>query len=223
MHGIKKKRILDAVERMEREMCSAGKKIFITSVMICALSGLIGCGKSAEDAEQAGASAVEAENLPTPEDIAERQEGMNPEEPEDGWTDAQVPGQGEESGSTLEDGEKLHYIEEDRDLYGDIWEVGDGQFTVIEIYTDKTEDGGEIMAAPADGTDEQEEAPKITVAYDENTKFIKKKIWDGGAGHEETEGSAADLREGFTAEMNGSYEGDVFHATEIVIVEVILN
>ena len=31
-----------------------------------------------------------------------------------------------------------------------------------------------------------------------------------------------DLQKGFTAEMWGSYEGNVFHATAIKIVEVIL-
>lgn len=44
-----------------------------------------------------------------------------------------------------------------------------------------------------------------------------------GADYEENEGSAADLKKGLTAEMNGGYEGDVFHAAEILIVEVILN
>ena len=60
------------------------------------------------------------------------------------------------------------------------------------------------------------------MVYDDNTIFEKQKIWDGGASHEETEGSAADLQKGFTAEMWGSYEGDVFHATAIRIAEVIL-
>lgn len=207
-------------------MYSKKKWIFITTVMITMILGITGCGKSTEDADQAGASVVEAEDLPTSEDEAESQEGMNHEESEAGGADAQAPGQesGEgEPAPAAESGKEFHYIEEDKDLYGDIWEIGDGQFTVIEIYTDKTEDGGDIMVLPADGTGAQEEAPKITVAYDENTKFIKKKIWDGGANYEEREGTAADLKKGLTAEMKGSYEGDVFHATEILIVEVILN
>lgn len=164
--------------------------------------------RTAEDADQAGNSEVAAEELPVFKDVNDREEPKTEEE------DAQA--------SAGEETDALHYINEGRDLYGDIWEVGENQFTVIEIYREETEEGGGIMAAPADGTDEQEEAQKITVAYDENTKFVKQKIWDGGAGHEEKEATAADLKKGLTAEMNGNYEGDVFHATEILIVEVSL-
>lgn len=68
----------------------------------------------------------------------------------------------------------------------------------------------------------EEGSPKITVVYDENTVFEKQKIWNGGANHEEKPATAANLQKGFTADMWGSYEGDVFHATVIRIVEVIL-
>lgn len=201
-------------ERMEKVMCSKKKWIFITTVMITMILGITGCGKSTEDADQAGNSAVTAEDLPAPE------EADHGEEPKAEDADAQNQ-PSEESADAQDSSEKdtPHYIEEGRDLYGDIWEVGESQFTVVEIYTGETEDGGDIMVAPADGTDEQ----KITVTYDESTKFVKKKIWDGGANHEEREGTAADLKKGLTAEMKGSYEGDVFHATEILIVEVILD
>lgn len=169
---------------------------------------------------------MEAENLPASEtgEDGEKPEEINGEEPEAGAEDEQTPGQengGGEPVSGTEEGNTFHYIKEDKDLYGDICEIGENQFTVTEIYVETAENGGEIMAATAPGA--EGEASKITVTYDENTKFIKQKIWDGGAGHEEKEGSAADLQKGFTAEMNGSYEGDVFHATEILIVEVILN
>lgn len=226
MRSMTKKLIITgAAARMERVMYSKRKWIFIVTVMVTMLSGLTGCGKSMENTDQAGNSAVEEEDLPASEEVdgGKKPEADAQDQTAEGEEDAQAPGRegGEDAGSTAgEEGAAFHYINEDKDLYGDIWEVGEGQFTVIEIYMDKTEEGGDIMAAPADDSDE---AVKITVIYDDNTKFIKQKIWDGGANHEEREGSAADLQKGFTAEMNGSYEGDVFHAAEILIVEVILN
>lgn len=196
-------------------MRSITKKWIIAGAAAVTMLGVLtGCGKSTEDADQAGNSAVTAEDLPAPEDADHREEPKA----EDADAQDQPPEEGADAQDSYEKNTP-HYIEEGRDLYGDIWEVGESQFTVAEIYTGETEDGGDIMAAPADGTDE----PKITVTYDESTEFVVKKIWDGGANYEEREGTAADLKKGLTAEMRGSYEGDVFHAAEILIVEVILD
>ena len=201
---------------------SKTKWIFITTVMITMTLGIAGCGKNTEDEKGTGASAVVAEDLPEVEDDKDvpgtenaDAQGREPEKSVDmGKDETALP-------ASKEGDVPFHYINEDKDLYGDIWEVGDGQFTVTEIYNEKFEDGSEIMASPAE--EAAGEAPKITVVYDEKTKFIRQTIRDGGASHEEKEGTAADLEKGLTAEMNGSYEGDIFHATEILIVEVILN
>lgn len=203
------------------------KRLIITGVIMVMGLGLIGCTKTDESAGDAEASMVEAEDLPA----AENPEGE--ETPTRNAGDDKAAGENSEDSespeaeSTEEEGgqdadiSSLHYIPDtEGDLYGDIYEVGEKQFTVTEIYTDTLEGGGDIMVMGAPGT--EAESPKITVMYDENTAFEKQKIWDGGASHEETEGSAADLQKGFTAEMWGSYEGDVFHATAIRIVDVIL-
>lgn len=180
-----------------------------------ALGMLTACTKTTEKTESG--EPIVAEDLPVPEVM------NNGEEPKVG--NEQTPE--EDGGETIPDSaqkdgdRKFHYINEDKDLYGDICEVEEGRFTVTEIYIEKAENGGEIMASVAPGA--EGESPTITVVYDENTKFIKQKIWDGGANHEEREGSVADLQKGLTAEMNGSYEEDVFHATEILIVEVVLD
>ncbi len=180
-----------------------------------ALGMLTACTKITEKTESG--EPVTAEDLPEPEVM------NNGEEPKTG--DVQTPA--EDDGETVPDvlqkdgGRKFHYINEDKDLYGDICEVGEGKFTVTEIYNEKREDGSEVIVAVAAGAGE--ESPKITVVYDENTRFIKKKTRDGGANHEEKEGSAADLQQGRTAEMNGSDEGAICDATEILIVEVIVD
>lgn len=177
-------------------MYNKRRRMFITMTMVLALSGLTGCGKGTEDTDRPVSFGVETEELPVPEEMESGEEPkvQEPQEP---------------SGT------------EEEDFSGDIVEIGEGQFTVIEIYLEELEDGGEIMVASAEGSDEEKEAPRITVTYDENTKFIRQKIWDAGAGHEETEGTADDLETGLTAHMKGRFEGEVFHAAEVMVVEVI--
>lgn len=188
------------------------KRILITSVIIVIMLSFTACGKTEEETKDTSVSAVEAENLPMPEkpereELSKNEESQNEES------------QNEES--KKENASSFHYIaRDDYDLYGDIYEVGEMEFTVTEVYHEKLEDGGEVMDAVAEGAEDT--VVKIKVVYDKDTKLIKQVVRDGGASHEEREGTAADLQKGFTAEMVGSYEGDVFHATEILIVEVIL-
>ena len=179
-----------------------------------ALGMLTACVKVTEKQEDAAAesSAVTAEELPTAEKL---KNGEEPKADDNRRTAPEADG-ADAAGS---EGNTFHYINEDKELYGDIWEVGEGKFTVTEIYLEETDDSGEVMVSVAEEAAGEE--AKITVVYDEKTKFITQKIKDGGASHEEKEGTAADLKKGLTAEMNGSWEKDVFHATEILIVEVI--
>lgn len=72
-----------------------------------------------------------------------------------------------------------------------------------------------LAAGQGDGGD-----TKLTVVYSADTVFVKWTVRDDGDNVEETEGSAADLREGFTVEMKGSYYDEtVFFATDVKIVE----
>lgn len=208
-------------------MHSIRKRLFITGVIIVMGMGLTGCTKTAEKTDGgAEASGVEAENLPKAEkpedkdalaakvpDASDTQGNENSGE-DNGKQSGEHGGQkgAASSGYNMPDGEG--------NLLGDIYEVGDMQFTVTEIYTDTLDDGSGIMVAVAG--EAGDESAKITVVYDENTVFEKQKIWDGGANHEEKKGSAADLQKGFTAEIWGSYEGDVFNATAIKVIEVVL-
>lgn len=197
------------------------KILIITGVIIAVGLGLAGCTKTEQETEEADASVVEAEDLPQ----AETPEGnpVNGEDPAAEDTNEKGGQNADSADNSQKDADfsSLRNIPDtDADLCGDIYEIGDKQFTVTEIFTDTVEGGGEVMVMGAPGT--EAESPKITVVYDENTVFEKQKIWDGGASHEEREGSAADLQKGFTAEMWGSYEGDVFHATAIKVVEVVI-
>lgn len=197
------------------------KILIITGVIMAVGLGLAGCTKTEQGTEEADASVVEAEDLPQ----AETPEGnpANGEDPAAEDTNEEGGQNADSADNSQKDADfsSLRNIPDtDADLCGDIYEIGDKQFTMTEIFTDTVEGGGEVMVMGAPGT--EAESPKITVVYDENTVFEKQKIWDGGASHEEREGSAADLQKGFTAEMWGSYEGDVFHATAIKVIEVII-
>ena len=197
------------------------KGLFITGAIVTMGLGLTGCAKIGESTDEVSDSAVEAEDLPEAEALDGN--GADVEKPEGEGTDNEGGQHADSSDNGQKDAElsSLRYIpDEEGDLLGDIYEIGDGQFTVTEIYTESNDDGSRTMVSVAEGSEGA--SPKITVSYDENTVFEKQKIWDGGAGHEEREGSASDLQKGFTAEMWGSYEGDVFHATAIKVVEVIL-
>lgn len=194
------------------------KKLIITGIIMMMGAGLTGCTKNGENAEADSGFAVEAEDLPGADAL---ENGEVPAgDGADGEPSEGKPADEENPGTEDTDNKAGHIPDEEGDLLGDIYEVGEGQFTVTEIYTETDDDGGGIMVMEAPGA--ETESVKITVVYDDNTVFEKQKIWDGGANHEEKEGSAADLQKGFTTEMWGSYEGDVFHATAIKIVEVIL-
>ncbi len=207
------------------------KRLIITGVIMTMGLGLAGCTKTDENTDEVSGPAVEAEDLPgaeTPEGNGadgETSDGnsLNGENPEAEGADNEGGQHADSSDNGQKDAEfsSLRYIpDEEGDLLGDICEIGDGQFMVTEIHTESNDDGSGTMVSVAEGSEGA--SPKITVSYDEDTVFEKQKIWDGGANHEEREGSASDLQKGFTAEMWGSYEGDVFHATAIKVVEVIL-
>lgn len=173
-------------------MCKTRKILLITGLLCAMSTGAAGCGRMKE----ADSTAIDAEKIAQDEEEQAENTGEMP---------------GDKEAENLQE------------LYGDILEIGDRQFTVSEITLTKTKEGGgeaEVMVSTAPENDEM--INKITVAYDENTVFTKQTIWDGGARYEETEAASADLQKDLTAEMKGSYEGEVFHADEIRIVEVVL-
>jgi len=187
------------------------KKLMLIIGTVCMMSLTVyGCGGSVEESSEPDIQTEAPQNEETEEPADEEgtQEGSE--------------NTGEEA--TQEDSENTDEEAQDQpegvtELEGDIREINDGSFVVCEI-TVIEEDGAEIMVVGAPGN--EEDMNLITVRYDEDTEFIKQKIWNGGADHEEREGSPEDLEEDFTAEMEGSYVGEEFHADRIKIIEVIL-
>ena len=103
-------------------------------------------------------------------------------------------------------------------LEGDIKELKDGQLTVVEAITEKSDNGGDIIVVPGSGDDS--EFNKIAVTYDENTLFAIQTIYDGGARSEMSEATAADLASGQFIRVWGSSSGSGLKATQICIVKV---
>ena len=103
-------------------------------------------------------------------------------------------------------------------LIGDIKELKDGQLTVVEAITAKSDNGGDIIAVPGSGDDS--EFNKIAVTYDENTLFAIQTIYDGGARSEMSAATAADLASGQFIQVWGSSSGSGLKATQICIVKV---
>lgn len=109
--------------------------------------------------------------------------------------------------------------ETEPDLEGDIKELKKGQITVIESMTQEDEGGGEVKIAPASGSDDSE-FNKVTVTYDENTRFAVRTIYDGGARSELSKASAEDLEERQMIQVWGSFSEGVWEATQICVIKV---
>ena len=104
-------------------------------------------------------------------------------------------------------------------LEGTIKDIQEKQLTVVESITEESENGGDIMVGPGNGDDS--EFSKVTVTYDDNTVFVIKNIYDGGARSETENGTSSDLTTGQMVEIWGTSAADGLQATQICIVKVV--
>ena len=107
----------------------------------------------------------------------------------------------------------------DPNLEGTIKEIQEKQLTVVESITEESENGGDIMVGPGSGDDS--EFNKVTVTYNDNTVFVIKNIYDGGARFETENGTSSDLTTGQMVEIWGTSAADGMQATQICIVKVV--
>ena len=106
-------------------------------------------------------------------------------------------------------------------LEGTIKDIQEKQLTVVESITEESENGGDIMVGPGSGDDS--EFNKVTVTYNDNTVFVIKNIYDGGARSETENGISSDLTTGQMVEIWGTSAADGLQATQICIVKVVLD
>ena len=217
-----------------------GKMILLTGVLCILSLAVCACGKKEEASDTPEPQVVQGEPIPEddtkddasapePEADAEgadtRNEPESPEaspEPQSGESSSQgtdsTQKEQPEAQSQSTSGTSAEWVDSTPNLEGDIKELKDGQLTVVENITAKSDNGGDIIVGPGSGDDS--EFNKIAVTYDENTLFAIQTIYDGGARSEMSEATAADLASGQFIRVWGSPSGSGLQATQICIVKV---
>ena len=217
-----------------------GKMILLTGVLCILSLAVCACGKTEEASDTQEPQVVQGEPIPEddteddvsapePEADAEGTDtGNEPEspeaspEPQSGESSSQgtdsTQKEQPEAQSQSTSGTSAEWVDSTPNLEGDIKELKDGQLTVVEAITEKSDNGGDIIVVPGSGDDS--EFNKIAVTYDENTLFAIQTIYDGGARSEMSEATAADLASGQFIRVWGSPSGSRLKATQICIVKV---
>ena len=217
-----------------------GKMILLTGVLCILSLAVCACGKTEEASDTQEPQVVQGEPIPEddteddasapePEADAEGTDtGNEPEspeaspEPQSGESSSQgtdsTQKEQPEAQSQSTSGTSAEWVDSTPSLEGDIKELKDGQLTVVENITAKSDNGGDIIVGPGSGDDS--EFNKIAVTYDENTLFAIQTIYDGGARSEMSEATAADLASGQFIQVWGSSSGSGLKATRICIVKV---
>ena len=217
-----------------------GKMILLTGVLCILSLAVCACGKTEEASDTQEPQVVQGEPIPEddteddasapePEADAEGTDtGNEPEspeaspEPQSGESSSQgtdsTQKEQPEAQSQSTSGTSAEWVDSTPNLEGDVKELKDGQLTVVEAITEKSDNGGDIVVSPGSGDDS--EYNKIAVTYDENTLFAIKTIYDGGARFEMSAATAADLASGQFIQVWGSSSGSGLKATQICIVKV---
>lgn len=217
-----------------------GKMILLTGVLCILSLAVCACGKTEEASDTPEPQVVQGEpvpeddteddaSAPEPEADAEGTDtGNEPEspeaspEPQSGESSSQgtdsTQKEQPEAQSQSTSGTSAEWVDSTPNLEGDIKELKDGQLTVVEAITEKSDNGGDIIVVP--GSEDDSEFNKIAVTYDENTLFAIQTIYDGGARFEMSAATAADLASGQFIQVWGSSSGSGLKATQICIVKV---
>lgn len=205
-------------------------KMFLLTGMLCIISfAVCACGRVEEAAKAQEPQAVQGASIPEddtgedgltsgPEAITivtgpgSQSEGLQSSESSDKVTDSAQKEQPEAQEIPADWAGSIPNLE------GDIKDLQNGQFTVIEAMTEKSDNGGDILVSPGSGDDS--EFNRISVSYDENTLFAIQTIYDGGARSELSAATAADLASGQFVHVWGSPSGSGMKATRICITKV---
>ncbi len=217
-----------------------GKMILLTGVLCILSLAVCACGKTEEASDTQEPQVVQGDPIPeddTEDDVSapepaayteETDTGNEPEspeaspEPQSGESNSQGTDSAQkeqpEAQSQSTSGTSAEWVDSTPNLEGDIKELKDGQLTVVEAITAKSDNGGDIIVVP--GSEDDSEFSKIAVTYDDNTLFAIQTIYDGGARAEMSEATAADLASGQFIKVWGSPSGSGLKATQICIVKV---
>ena len=172
----------------------AGKMILLTGVLCILSLAVCACGKTEEAPDAEEPRMFQGE--PIQED--DIKDDVSTPEPSAEQLEAQTT-----TGTSAE------WVDSTPNLEGDAKDLKDGQLTVVESVTEKSDNGGD-----------DSDFNKVAVTYDENTLFAIQTIYDGGARAEMSAATAADLASGQHIQVWGSPSGSGLKATRICIVKV---
>lgn len=194
----------------------------LTILSITCIFSLLAAGCNSAPAPDTAANQVVDLTASTP-DNTEPSEPETTQEDADTNTSDTAPAQNE-TGSANTEG-KWHVLPPeiasvvDADFEGTVWKIDGNSFYIAEMTTEIL-DGSILLGSELSPDAEIPDSELIPVVFDANTHFYLRTIRDGGDSYEDTEAAFQDIEKNLTVEMKGSFENDVFHATEIRIVKV---
>ena len=108
----------------------------------------------------------------------------------------------------------------DADFEGTVWKMDTNSFYIAPGDAEILENGA-ILAIDASPDAEIPDSDLVQVVFDENTHFYTRTIYDGGARYEDSDAAFKDIEKDQSVSLKGSFENDIFHATEIRISKVV--
>lgn len=107
----------------------------------------------------------------------------------------------------------------DADFEGTVWKMDTNSFYIAPAETEILEDGTLLGSLAPDA--EIPDSDLVQVVFDENTHFYIRTIYDGGERYEDSDAAFRDIEKDQIISLKGSFENDIFHATEIRIPKVV--
>lgn len=195
-------------------------KRILLSGLLCVL-GLMTC--ACGDAKEEPGTGAQQEEAGDPALGDEPKEEDSEPAGSNGDEEAPVGSNGDEEAPAGSNGDEEtpvsgQWTDDDYDLEGDVRDLKDGQFTLVEAITEELDDGGTLMISSS-GEDDAE-FNKVSVTYDEDTLFAIQTIYNGGDISEMSEATAADLKSDQMVMVWGSSSESGWKATQICIVKV---
>lgn len=139
--------------------------------------------------------------------------------------DMDVPSGGEEQNGdenvTNEGGTDAAAIQAVTELLGNVVSIGDNSVVISQSFTEESQDGGEIMWAPAAGGESE---VLVNVIFTADTQYEYKTVKNSGINPEDIEtraGNFSDIKENLSLHMMGSYQGNDFYAVKVSISEFV--
>lgn len=108
----------------------------------------------------------------------------------------------------------------DADFLGTVQHIAEGAFSITETKTMILDDGS-LMSSSYSSNADIPDSEIIHVVVDEDTYFYIRTIYGSGERYEDTEADFGALEEHMSVEMRGSFENDVFYASEVRMVKVV--